>query len=810
MSITKNKNTAIINFKDTVNLDDIVNGSNNNHFFQGNTAFSLELTAQKGAEVQVNLDDSKTRAIVYSEKYSMIIGESPIKSIASGVITIEGDEVLTHKDGLNYLYIQEENDDGDFETTYALSYIVDFNPLYKATIKPATDVEEYIKSVNGVKPDINGNIKIKAVDILDKNDNNLQSTLDDLESEDERQDGIQISQGQSIAANKKLIDNLKNNKLDVDLGNVDKDGLIEKLTDADVAFKSQIPKPAPAPSVKPITVGSQEIHESDSHDLTLPYDINKINLQINTEGQPFEVKLPESKAGTLIYLGGVEHPDVQSRGQVVVKMTDGSTWQIQGGSEYIMENVKETYILLISTGSEYLVTPMYDLFEEAGSGDITFNDMVGGSLTSNNFNFDRTLTVHQDKSLYEDEQSDIAVESTSTMELTSKNTIGIAPDLLNDIYGNDGFYASLSTPIEVLVGRKGKLWFDNVIVPTKGFIQINRDEKSYGLQDALNDDPNISGGEPILVDVNISLIGTAPENGSVTLSLIDTKTNQPVLSSKGKPLTISKSYTGGDLLGNLEIKTLLVEKGVEEIAVEISHSFQSDMIVLKDLDSTIMIQLIKADHQTGEALLASRSNIKFLKRYVGKDFFNLGFYLEKDIPITDIKAGEGMTDIDGVHFYNPTGLKIGVENSILKISDNGKDIPYFNFGKIFTEEDTELLSNGDISSDTVTKTQDDAYRVLMVGYTGDNLDIQNAKIIVGISNMQPQYEKDWELINDSDFIGEDIKDEFVGKTSVMAVPDKYKNIAVILVPVSSQIPLNLELKSFKISSSKNSYVWEIK
>ncbi len=847
--ITKNTNTAVINFKDSMNLNDVVAGSINNNFLQGNSEFILELTAQKGAEVQVNLDDSMTRAVVYSDKYETIVGEVAIDNITNGVITIDGDEIITHKEGVNLLFIQEENSDGDFETTYSLVYNVDYNPLYKATIKPPTSVEEYVKSINGINPDNLGNLELNASDILDKNGNTIQSGLDDLFSEVERLDkakaektdipdisGIATNKGlidantskidantgnisknrTDIDANKSAIDNLGTSKLNTDLGNVNDNGFMEKLRDAKVQFEKASGPGTNIPAASN-TVEYQEIHENDNHDLTITKRYTKVNLQIDTDGQAFEVNLPETPAGTIILLGGIEHPDVQSRGQVVVKMIQPSSWQIQGGTELIMDNVKQTYYFLISTGSSYLATPMFDEFEEA-DGDIIFNDLVGGTLKSNMITLGRGLVIKQDKhtSLYEDSEDiapEVSVDNVQTYaNLDENNVIDLAPQIYNAIIGNDGLYATLDAQEEIKAAdaskdSKGKLWFDNVKVNTKGFIELKRNEKTYGLQDALNDDPNVTGGQPALIVTQISMLGIAPENGHVYLSIVDSMSGQPILDTYGNPLKVGKDYKAGEKLGKLNISDLLMDKGLNEVNIIVEHSFKTDSIVLDDLGSFIMIQYLTHENQSGEALrtLEAETGLKFnyIKRYVGKDFFNLQYALDINIPETDLNPGDGMLGNDGIQFYPATKMKTSIKDGVIKLSDNN-DICYFNIGKVFSVEDTRLLSGSEIDVDVVAKDTDDSFRVYLVGTNEDN---PGSKIFTGQSNMQPQLESGWSIISDNGFIEENVQGTFKGHSFNFNIPDTYKRVGVIIAPVSAQMPLNLELSKFEISSVKDSYVW---
>ncbi len=650
---------------------------------------------------------------------------------------------------------------------------------------------------------------------LDTKISNNQGRIATLSGDIQAQD-LQIGEtATKTNANTSKIETIKTdlaNKLDLDLGNVDTQGFLEKLQKAQVLFKGQAPQPTPTKILT--TAGYQEIHENESHDLTLPKDVNKINLQIDTEGQPFEVTIPESEAGTIIILGGIVTGDF--RGQVVVRtaITPGKTpWQIQGGSDLVIDNVKQTYYYLISTGSEYLATPLYDEFEE-GSSEVTINDMVGGSVKGTTFTLGRGLTVNnKDKgsstSFYEDE---ISTETYSQLE--ERSVIDLAPQVFDELIGNDGFYAKLGRQEELVVptGKntvKAKLYPEDVIVDTKGYIQVNKIDKSFGIQDALQDDPNISGGQPAVVASILSMYGVAPEDGTVTFYIYDEYTKQPVMDIMGKPMQVSRNYKAGDKLGTLHLEDVVMDKGVRNISLYVEPTFKTDSIVVKE-NTCLMIQYITDKHQTGEALRTFEQengiNLTWYKEYVGKDFFTLGHYLDEDVAETELNAGDGMLGNDGVQFYAATKLKASIKDRVMDIKDNGKDIAYFNIGRVLSPEETILLEDGEIDVDVVTKAQNDAFNVYLVGTKLDN---PGSKIFTGQQNDQPILENGWEIISDNGFISSDVTDGFKGHSFNYFIPLGYKQVGVIIAPEVAQMPLELSIQKMSISSAKNRMVWFI-
>ncbi len=683
-------------------------------------------------------------------------------------------------------------------------------------------------TVNGQAADTKGNIELNAKHIT-TTDGNVQADIDALKA------GISpaSTENQAILSLRRDLDDLQKrhsafatttladlaNKLDLDLGNVKDTGFLEKLRDAKVAFISDIPKPsAPVVPVGQTTsVSYQEIHEQDNRMLKLNTDVNFINLQLPSTGKEFAVTLPQSKAGTTVILGSMIHPEDSTPDSVQVNAPTG--WQIQGGSSFTETNVIERWLYIVSTGSGYLVGKMFSKEEEV-EHDITLSDSIGNSISGTSFQLGRGLVINKgDKggsmSFYEDEPFTATVDGTETYsQLPERNVIDLAPAVFDELIGNDGFYAKLGRQEELVVPTakksvKAKLYPEDIIVNTKGYIQVNRDDKSFGIQDALNDDPNISGGQPTVIASILSMYGIAPEDGTVTFYIYDEYTKLPVLDIMGKPMQVSKDYKAGDKLGKLHLEDVVMDKGIRNISLYVEPTFKTDSVVIKE-DTCLMIQYITDKHQTGEALRTFEAendiDLTWYKEYVGKDFFTLGHYLDEDLAETDLNAGDGMLGNDGVQFYPATKMKASIKGRVIDLKDNGTDICYFNLGKIFSPEETILLEDNEIDVDVVTKATNDSFKVYLVGTKSDN---PGSKIFTGQQNDQPVLETGWEILSDNGFISSDVTDGFKGHSFNYFIPLGYKQVGVIIAPDVAQSPLELSIQKMSISSVKERLVWLI-
>lgn len=203
-------------------------------------------------------------------------------------------------------------------------------------------------------------------------------------------------------------------------------------------------------------------------------------------------------------------------------------------------------------------------------------------------------------------------------------------------------YASLAVPEEV-VGRgssaihRGVIWFDNVISAIRtNVMDLRKAEKSYGIQEYDNKDPNVTGGQPYLVIFRPSFRGNAPASGFIQVALFDKATGLPALDIDGKPLSVYKTYNQGDKLGNLRVSGVIKATALQYLQAKIIDNFpKTETLMLNDYtdgNSCLVIvaltgdsvsdALLKYELDTGEHLLIS-------KHYLG-ELYNAAYLLHTD------------------------------------------------------------------------------------------------------------------------------------------------------------------------------------
>lgn len=379
-------------------------------------------------------------------------------------------------------------------------------------------------------------------------------------------------------------------------------------------------------------------------------------------------------------------------------------------------------------------------------------------------------------------------------------------------------YASLAVPEEV-VGRgssaihRGVIWFDNVISAIRtNVMDLRKAEKSYGIQEYDNKDPNVTGGQPYLVIFRPSFKGKAPASGFIQVALFDKATGLPALDIDGKPLSIYKTYNQGDKLGNLRVSGVIKAKALQYLQAKIIDNFpKTETLMLNDYtdgNSCLVIvaltgdsvsdALLKYELDTGEHLLIS-------KHYLG-EIYNAAYLLHTDIAKSVGEAEQGETDADGSHFYNKYKMSLEVSDGKLIFSSTDAGLCFFNWGFIVPAEITKLLRGKSVTLESSARTPDGAVNYQMVKWTGTP-DAYTTKIITDNVNAADVFEANWESV-DKEFVAE--SQTKVATSKQFVVPEDANNIAFIVSPAEAQNPVLIEIDKFVVSVDNPSYEYIIK
>lgn len=381
-----------------------------------------------------------------------------------------------------------------------------------------------------------------------------------------------------------------------------------------------------------------------------------------------------------------------------------------------------------------------------------------------------------------------------------------------------GFLAYLSYGVEV-AGKEsdgpkghhdGKIWFDEIVVPTNAYIGSDMATKSFTIEEADELDPNVSGGTDYLIAFRVGLKGTAPNDGFVRAYIYDSSINPYMKNGymedcNGQPMLVERHYKAGDKLGFLDIVGVVNAKGQQGFSCHVVDNFSDDMLNVTDPyygETALMIQCLASDSRTGLARLQYQQDIgekiRESARYVGESLFNIAFFTQVDLPIQTSNAGMGQTQIDGAHFYNVSKMAAGVVDGHVVLKDDGSDICDFSFGNIFDAELTQILAGKEVAITTTITNKDSAFRIELASWTGEP-DKYTPEIFTSRNNDSPIYQANWAEKGNT-FIAENPDAEDTQHNFVFTVPSDAKNFAIIILPVAAQQPMELKLKQFKVDA----------
>lgn len=355
---------------------------------------------------------------------------------------------------------------------------------------------------------------------------------------------------------------------------------------------------------------------------------------------------------------------------------------------------------------------------------------------------------------------------------------------------------------------QGAVWFDDIVVPSGPYIVTDRTNKAYGLQEADELDPNVTGGMNYLVCFRMAFKGKAPNDGFVRIFLkekqVGTQGSFDYLEdANGHPMAVERYYKAGEELGHLDVIGVVNAKGIKEFQCMAEDSFEDDMLNIEDREngaSGLMIQALKSDDKTGRALLQymhdTGQDIMFNSHWLGVERMSIKWMTGFTQPIVDLTAGSGSTMADGMSFYPVNDMKVGIQNGHMMFQDNGTDIPDFHFGKVFRADETQMLRGRVVTVKATITDKNAGWNIGLFKWAGKPDEFTD-HIFSSRLNTAIQLDTDWSL-EDSLFISEDAISGDHTVTKDFTVPADANNYAVAIYPVEASSPMNLKLKEFEL------------
>lgn len=360
---------------------------------------------------------------------------------------------------------------------------------------------------------------------------------------------------------------------------------------------------------------------------------------------------------------------------------------------------------------------------------------------------------------------------------------------------------------------KGAIWFEDVVVPEETYIVQDKINKAYGIQEADELDPNVTGGMNYLMAYRLAFKGRAPDEGFVRIYLMEKQvgtqgTPQYLMDIDGQPMMVERYYKHGEPLEHLEILGVVNAKGIKEFQCMVEDSFTTDSLYLENREdgpSGLMIQALKSNDQTGRALLQymhdTADDIVFNAHYMGPNRMSIAYATQYAQPMTDVPASDAFYQSDGLMGYIIKPMKVGVVNGFLKFTDNASDSPDFHFGKVFSDDETRLLRGKEITVTAIIQNKQNDFNISLFKWSGTPGEATGALFKSRNSDGSVKPDTGWSLEDTMSISSEpDLEERTV--THKFTVPADANQYAIAIYPASVESTLDAGLKEFKVDVTK--------
>lgn len=370
--------------------------------------------------------------------------------------------------------------------------------------------------------------------------------------------------------------------------------------------------------------------------------------------------------------------------------------------------------------------------------------------------------------------------------------------------GAPGLFGKLSMSTEINTDHSNDALFFDQVSFENPFVYTEELTKSVILQDISNLDPNITGGTEFEVGFAFypTTGDTASEDGYIELKLVNADTGDYLMDSNKRPIAVRKLYKQDQKIEKQLLRAAYYATGAVKAKFEIDCSFKSTILKIHP-DTCFFVQSISKDKYIGIAKMAFELQTGYRlseeNRYYGNNLMMFDFGLQKDKPEMTYVGNESQGD--GCFVSSINEIKVSVSNGVLNIKDaGGLQLPVISLGKLFSAEEAADILGLAYKVGVSIVDKDDAFRIAVLSYKGSTA--PTLPILTGYNNDQPVWAAGW-TADESHFISEDyVSGDHVAEFQGSLRDDKdIRNYAVVMYPVSSQIPIDFSIHNFHLDIS---------
>lgn len=397
---------------------------------------------------------------------------------------------------------------------------------------------------------------------------------------------------------------------------------------------------------------------------------------------------------------------------------------------------------------------------------------------------------------------DIEIHQVDNPDGSKTANLNVAPWVTNSDH-NEGIHVCLGND-QVINSKynKSKLYFSDTRVKGGKYVYADMQTKSFIIQDVdPQDDPNVSGGSTFIIalyyEPNQLVDNTLTQDGSIELEFVDDDDN-PILNTDGNPMGAKIDYKAGEVAKPELYIGECKAKGFTKVHLKIKLDFENEEIVTAGANTQLCIQSISQKESSGIALLSFMAytgfRISFDTIYYGYNSLNLARLFTFDQPETEFEPSSNSWG-ENLYFDNQSKIKVAISNYHLIIKDNNVDLPVWSLSKVYGRLDSKYMSGKNYRVKATLTDKNNAFVVAMLEYKGTTFPAPHPKLL-SYNNTSPIFTTGWSKV-DQMFISEDVVAGDHTQSKDFIVPDNSKGIAIVMYPLTSQIPSTLSLKDLE-------------
>lgn len=546
-----------------------------------------------------------------------------------------------------------------------------------------------------------------------------------------------------------------NSKLDDDLGNVDLNGLSEKVFDCNL---------------------NKSIYRETSTgvDLTaLEYD-GQYNIMLlfdfTADNQTITQNIPQALNSTV---------------DIRLALQQGSTYH---------------------TGCKVVLTPVNGATINGTTSAIELTaDGYNGTLkptTDGGWQFDKVGEVAAIKvsdGTTDIETAKLVAEKSSGLEVykSGTNTAGlrISPAILAKTAA-DNFYAKLSgTEYINANGIDGKIWAGDIEASGSAYIYADRNTKSVICQ-AIGDDTETAFSIKFVADFGDF---EAKSDGYVSIFAQDNSTGTILADDNGQPLGVKEYFKTGDKITRLVAYGIKTFSSMVKVGFVVENGF-NDVLELTQ-DTCYSIQSLQSGKQVsaGDNAFDVATGLRWNKqfRYYYNDLLNLD-WLKNETVAEQTLADGAYNYNDGLHIDVTGTLKFSVTGGKINLTDDGSNIVFCAFGRVFDRIDTANLKGKTLNVAFKGENKNNAWDMRLLTYSGANAGVFDSKIVTGMTNDTLTLASGWTQVS-SIFITEDVSGEHEVNGTFAIPSTDFDRMAIVITPNAQQNPNAIVINDFNAS-----------